>query len=116
RAITRGKGTIEGSGPIAELWKIQWHLQQTNVAEAKRALAKFPSPWDIPRGEILRGRIALIENDESAAALAFEHAVNLGPGRDAIWFETADALSALGYEDRASRYLAPLPPPPAPAR
>jgi len=108
RAVASGKGDIQGTGPIAELWKIQWSLQQTNIEEAKRGLAKFPSPSGIPLAEILRGRIALVENDESGAALAFEHAVNLGPGRDAIWLETAEALNALGYEERASGYLTRL--------
>jgi tetratricopeptide (TPR) repeat protein len=85
--------------------QIQFDLQQNHLDAAKRALAAFPSPSDIPLIEILRGRAALIDSDESGAALAFEHALNLGPGRDAIWLETADALMALGYDDRAAAYL-----------
>jgi tetratricopeptide (TPR) repeat protein len=106
RAVTSGTGAVEaGANPIAKLWKIQFDLQQTNVDAAKRALDAFPSPSDTPLVEILRGRIALMQSDESAAALAFEHALNLGPGRDAIWMESADALMALGYDERATGYL-----------
>jgi tetratricopeptide (TPR) repeat protein len=106
RAVTSGTGEVEaGANPIAKLWKIQFDLQQTNVDAAKRALDAFPSPSDTPLVEILRGRIALMQSDESAAALAFEHALNLGPGRDAIWMESADALMALGYDERATGYL-----------
>ncbi|PYQ31909.1 MAG: hypothetical protein DMF56_02080 [Acidobacteria bacterium] len=106
RAVTSGNGVVEaGANTIAKLWKIQFDLQQTNVDAAKRALDAFPSPSDIPLVEILRGRLALMQSDESAAALAFEHALNLGPGRDAIWMESADALMALGYDERATSYL-----------
>lgn len=108
RALATGNGDVVANNPIANLWKIQWDLQQTNLDAATRALARLPSPSNVPLAEILRGRAALMRNDHASAALAFEHAVNLGPGRDAIWFETADALMALGYEDRASAYLARL--------
>lgn len=106
RAVTTGTGEVQaGANPIAKLWKVQFDLQQTNVESAKRALDAFPSPSDIPLVEILRGRIALMQSDESAAALAFEHALNLGPGRDAIWMESAETLMALGYDERATGYL-----------
>jgi len=106
RAVTSGSGAVEaGANPIAKLWKIQFDLQQTNIDAAKRALDAFSSPSDTPLVEILRGRIALMQSDESASALAFEHALNLGPGRDAIWMESADALMALGYDERATGYL-----------
>jgi tetratricopeptide (TPR) repeat protein len=109
RAITLGNGNVAAiDHPIARLWKTQYDLQETHVDAAKRALAALPSPSDIPLVEILRGRLALIENNEAGAAIAFEHALNLGPGRDAIWLETAGALLSLGYDDRAAGYLARL--------
>lgn len=91
----------EGRGAIADLWKIQTDLLQVDTANAKATLARFPLPSNRPLAELLRGRVAILENDEVAAALAFERAVNLGPGRDALWFENADALYAMGFEARA---------------
>src|SRR5205085_1732821 len=31
--------------------------------------------------------------------------MNLGPGRDGLWYEAAQALMSLGFTDRAERYL-----------
>lgn len=103
-AIFRAVDRTEGRGAIADLWKIQSDLLQADTAKAKAALARFPSPSDRPLAELLRGRVALLENDEVAAAVAFEQAVNLGPGRDAVWYENADVLYGLGFEDRAKGY------------
>ncbi|HSP15031.1 MAG TPA: hypothetical protein VLV78_09785 [Thermoanaerobaculia bacterium] len=90
---------------VAQLWRAQIDLQQMRIDSAKKTLASFPTPSTIPLVEILRGRVALFEQDESASAIAYEHAVSLGPGRDGLWSETAHALLALGYEDRSLRYL-----------
>lgn len=90
---------------VAKLWKAQMDLQQMRIDDAKRTLAGFPVPSSIPLVEILRGRLALFEQNESASAIAYEHAVSLGPGRDGLWAETAQALLGLGYEDRAIGYF-----------
>jgi tetratricopeptide (TPR) repeat protein len=90
---------------VAQLWRAQIDLQQMRMDAVKKTLASFPTPSTIPLVEILRGRVALFEQDESASAIAYEHAVSLGPGRDGLWAETAHALLALGYEDRSLRYL-----------
>lgn len=118
RAIASGSGDVaaayksvdraHGCGAIADLWKMQFDLQQAAPQNVKAALASFPSPSNVPLAEILRGRLALLENDDAAAAVAFEHAINLGPGRDGIWYESAEALMALGYDDRAMLYLSRL--------
>ncbi len=92
-------------GDAAALWSAQAKIQQMRLAEARAILARFPSPSPIPLAEILRGRLALLELDEVAAAVAFEHAVSLGPGRDGLWYEAAQALGSLGYDDRAERYF-----------
>ncbi|HJT18781.1 MAG TPA: hypothetical protein VJ853_15395 [Thermoanaerobaculia bacterium] len=89
----------------AVLWKAQAELQQEQTSDAERALATFSVPSNIPLAEILRGRASLLKENEADAAVAFESAINLGPGRDGLWFETADALSALGFDDSAERYL-----------
>ena len=90
---------------VAALWTAQANIQQMQLKEAEAVLARFPSPSPIPLAEILRGRIALLKLDESASAVAYEHAVSLGPGRDGLWYEAAEALTALGYEDRAEKYF-----------
>src|ERR1043165_1572397 len=90
---------------VANVWRAQWELQQTRVDAAKKTLAEFPSPSDIPLAEIVRARLALASGDDANAVLAYEHAINLGPGRDGLWMETAQALMALGFDDRAINYL-----------
>src|SRR5581483_9990159 len=93
------------AGRVADLWKAQWDLQQNRTSSVSAALRGFPSPGEYPLAEILKGRLALTKSDESSSVVAYEHAVNLGPGRDGLWLETAQALFALGFEDRAASYL-----------
>ncbi|MDP9190649.1 MAG: hypothetical protein M3P06_02990 [Acidobacteriota bacterium] len=111
RALADGKSNVDaafasvdrrqGRGRIADVWRIQSQLLQVQTGAAKTALANFPSPSDIPLVEILRAQVALLENDQVSAAVAFENAVNLGPGRDALWLANANVLYSLGFEDRA---------------
>ncbi len=115
RAIASGTGDADGlwsrankegeTGRVADLWKAQWDLQQNRLEKVGGALRKFPSPSEYPLAEILKGRLALTKGDEARSVVGYEHAVNLGPGRDGLWLETAQALLALGYEDRAAAYL-----------
>ena len=90
---------------IEALWTTQIALQQMKTTQAKAALEKIGDGTRIPLVEILRGRLALFEGDAVAAAVAYENAVNMGPGRDGLWYESAAALLALGFEDRAAGYL-----------
>jgi hypothetical protein len=90
---------------VAENWKAQVEIQQTKLLEAKKRLKRFPSPSTIPLTELLRARLAQLEGDEASSALSYEYAVNIGPGRDGLWVETAQALGQLGFEKRAIRYL-----------
>lgn len=115
RALASGDGNVAAvfssvdrrgaRGPIADLWKIQSELMETNTSAVRSALTKFDASSDRPLASILRARLALLENDEVAAVLAYEQAVSLGPGRDGLWYETAEALNALGFEDRAKSYF-----------
>jgi hypothetical protein len=117
RAMAAGTGAIDavfranpraGSArQVADLWKAQWDLQQTRSAEVVKALSHVPSAA-FPLAEILRGREAYFEGKEVDAIVAYEHAVSLGPGRDGLWYEAEQALSTLGYDERARRYLARL--------
>jgi tetratricopeptide (TPR) repeat protein len=90
-----------GRGAVADLWKIQNDIVSLRTKEAKQSLDRFKSPASRPLVELLRARLALLDNDEVTAALAFERAVNLGPGRDAVWYEHASVLLGLGFEDQA---------------
>jgi tetratricopeptide (TPR) repeat protein len=90
---------------VAEIWKAQVEIQQTKLPEAKKRLKRFPSPSTIPLAELLRARLAQLEGDEASSALSYEYAVNIGPGRDGLWVETAQALGQLGFDKRAIRYL-----------
>jgi len=115
RAIASGTGDVDTlwrgvtksgeAGQVGDLWKTQWDLQQNRTDKVSAALRGFPSPSEYPLAEILKGRLALTKSDEANSIVAYEHAVNLGPGRDGLWLETAQALLALGFEDRAATYL-----------
>lgn len=118
RALCAGTGDVAaaygvvdrsaGRGVIADLWKIQSDLLQTDTAAAKTALARFKPPIDRPLAELLRGRLALLENDDVGAALAFDNALNLNPGSDALRLENARLLYSLGFEDRAKAHYEKL--------
>jgi tetratricopeptide (TPR) repeat protein len=114
RAVASGEGIAEAyrtvdrggdRGSIADLWKVQSDLLQANTEAARSSIRTLRSSADRPLAPILLARLALLENDEVAAILAYEQAVSLGPGRDALWIETADAMSGLGFDDRAEGYF-----------
>lgn len=90
---------------VIRTWKAQWDFRQGKLDEVERALAEFPLPSRIPMVEILRARLALARNDSIGAAVAYERAVNLGPGRDALWLERTSALVHAGFDDEAKREL-----------
>lgn len=114
RALTSGTGNVDealrdidrrqGRGFIADLWKIQADLTRLDMARVRSGLARFPAPSTRPLAELLRAQLAILERNEIEAAVSFEQAVNLGPGRDALWLDNAEILYSLGFEDRARGY------------
>jgi tetratricopeptide (TPR) repeat protein len=90
---------------MSAIWRGQRELQSMKLEEVSRLLKRFPVPAEQPMVEMLRARLALLRAAEVDAALAYERAINLGPGRDALWEEAGTALSILGFEERASHYL-----------
>ena len=118
RALCAGTGEVaatfsatdrgSGRGAIADLWKIQSDLLQTDTAPAKAALERFAKPYDRPLAELLRGRLALLENDDVGAALAFDNALALSPNSDALRLENASLLYSLGFEERAKEHYEKL--------
>jgi len=116
RAIVAGDASIPvaaqgeaGARDVARLWRVQVDLQSLRLGAVERALAGFPTPSRVPLVELLRGRAAFARFKDGEACRAYERAVNLGPGRDALWHEAAEALSTLGFEDRSQAYLERLP-------
>lgn len=99
----------EDEQSVAKLWRAQVDLHGMRLDSVERTLASYPVPSDIPLVELLRGRAAFARYDDVAACRAYERAINLGPGRDALWHEAAEVLSTLGFEDRARTYLERLP-------
>ncbi|HEX6178778.1 MAG TPA: hypothetical protein VF057_10500, partial [Thermoanaerobaculia bacterium] len=95
-------------GDVARLWKAQFDLIQMKLPEVKRTLDSFPAPSDIPLVEILRARLALVENRPEGAVIAYQNAINAGPGRDALWREMSMAFIAGGFEDLAKKNLTRL--------
>jgi tetratricopeptide (TPR) repeat protein len=114
RALCEGTGNVTtayrlvdraaGRGAIADLWKIQSDLLQIDTATAKATLAHFRAPTDRPLAELLRARLALLENNDVGAVIAFESALKLSSGGDALQLESAQILEGLGFEDRARGY------------
>ncbi|KAA0255119.1 MAG: hypothetical protein EDX89_07445 [Acidobacteria bacterium] len=96
------------SGPVAEvarLWSAQRALSEMDLARAGRLLDGFPPPSRIPLAEVLRARLLALTSRESDAAVAYERAINLGPGQDALWWEAAQAFDLLGFQENATAFL-----------
>jgi hypothetical protein len=92
-------------GDVVKLWRAQWQFRQGNLDEVQRALESFPLPSRTPLVEVMRARLALARNDSVGAAVAYQRAVNLGPGRDALWLEASSALAVAGFEAEAKKEL-----------
>jgi tetratricopeptide (TPR) repeat protein len=114
RAIAAGTDVAAAAPPfalkgaasqVAKLWNTQLDLEQMRVDSAARALKGESNPSQTPLAEILRGRLAFSQAKETDSVIAYEHAVNLGPGRDGLWVETAQVLETLGFNERAERYF-----------
>jgi len=115
RAIAAGE-TLPAAAPsqgeardAARLWRAQVDLQEMRLDDVEKSLKALPAPSSIPLAELLRGRVAFARFDDVAACRAYERAINLGPGRDALWYEAAEVLSTLGFEERSLAYLERLP-------
>lgn len=96
------------AGNVVKLWKAQWDLNQMRVDDVRRALDSFTTPSSIPLVEILRARLALVDNKPETAIVAYQNAINAGPGRDSLWSEMSLALMAGGFEDLAEKNLTRL--------
>ena len=115
RALANGgAGRVASPGPIdqdpeigtiARVWHAQIAQQNAGADRLKRMLAPLGEPSEIPLAEIIRARAAQQRNDEVAAAVSYENAIRLGPGRDSLWSEAAQSVMVLGFEDRARRYF-----------
>ena len=114
RAIAAGTDVAAAAPPaalkgvaaqVAKLWNTQLDIEQMREVEAARTLKAETNPSQTPLAEILRGRLAFAQAKETDSVMAYEHAVNLGPGRDGLWLETAQVLETLGFNERAERYL-----------
>lgn len=114
-ALAAGGGDVEGlrgriprrglAADAARLWLAQWDFQQGRLSDVESTLASLPAPSPYPLAHILRARLALAKNDLTSAILAYQHAINLGPGRDVLWFESSSALFAAGFKDQAQATL-----------
>lgn len=89
----------------AELWIAQQRLQQDRTEEVRTILSRLPAHSDIPLAELLRARTAFQQRQPLEAVEAYERAMDLGPGTDALWLEAAGVLSTVGFDERAEGYL-----------
>ena len=83
---------------VARLWGVQRNLRASTLEPARHALAAFPSPSTNPWLEMLRGRLAFLQKREADAALAYEHAVAIGPLHDGVALEAAQIFTLLSFE------------------
>jgi tetratricopeptide (TPR) repeat protein len=115
RAMIAGDGSVAAAfkkvaiggvyRDIASLWKAQADLQQLHSVDVATTLRHFPTPSDIPLVEVLRARLAFSEAKEVDTVVAYERAISLGPARDALWLEAAQALTTLGFTERTEDFL-----------
>ncbi|MGH9418684.1 MAG: peptidase MA family metallohydrolase, partial [Thermoanaerobaculia bacterium] len=90
---------------VAALWKAQNDLVQMRIDDVKKTLDSYPQPSNVPLVELLRARLALVQSDSYKAGLAYQNAINIGPGRDGLWIEAAEASFSGGYEDQGKLML-----------
>src|SRR5947209_6648554 len=90
---------------VAALWKAQGDFVQMRLDDVKKTLDKYPHPSNVPMVELLRARLALVQNEPDQAVAAYQNAINLGPGRDGLWIEAAAALFNGGDDDLGAAML-----------
>ena len=102
----RAPNLPEGSeaSEVARLWIVQRNLRANALEPARRALEAFPTPSTNPWLETLRGRLAFLQKREADAALAYEHALAIGPLHDGILLEAAQIFTLLSFEAPANIY------------
>ena len=106
--ITSTRRLDDASAARAALWTAQLQLQRNDFATAEKLLKIVKRKKDIPLAQILAGRMAFLQNRDVDAVLAYERAMELGPERDDLLYETASVLMTLGFNDRAERYFRKL--------
>ena len=99
------RGLDEASRDRARLWSAQLDLQRNDFAAAERQLAQHRQRYDTPLAQILTGRMAFLKNKDVDAVIAYERAMDRGPERDDLLYETASVLVTVGFRDRAERYF-----------
>jgi tetratricopeptide (TPR) repeat protein len=104
-AFPAGPGSAESQANAALLWKAQADLSAGRHADVAAGLERVGTNTRIPLAEILKARLAVANSKEIDAVLAYERAIVLGPGRDSLWIEAGQALTNLGFDTRAERYL-----------
>jgi len=112
RAIAAGGGEALPWAPstgeaanVAALWKAQGDFVQMRLDDVKKTLDKYPHPSNVPMVELLRARLALVQNDPDQAVIAYQNAINMGPGRDGLWIEAAGAFFNGGDDDLGTAML-----------
>ncbi len=115
RVVAAGGGDVAGAlgaarprgeaADVAMLWKAQNDLVQMRLEAVQKTLDGYSHPSNVPLVELLRARLALMQNDSARAVVAYQNAINIGPGRDGLWLEAAEAFYNGGYEDLGANML-----------
>ncbi len=91
---------------VARLWQAQQLLLRQDSNGAQKLLDTFPFEAEVPLLHLLRARLALMRLEAADAARAYERALEVGVGHDALLLEAAQAFLLLGFPERARRCYA----------
>lgn len=76
-------------GQVSRLWRAQSALRDHDLKHAADVLKAFPADGRIAQVEILRARLAFLQNRPADMARSYQAAIVLSPGNDGLLFEAA---------------------------
>ena len=89
---------------VASLWKAQAALTELRQDEVESLLIENVDPA-APLTHVLQARFAALQAREADAIIAYERAIDLGPGHDGLWTEAAETFWILGFSGAAQGYV-----------
>ena len=90
---------------VARVWAVQCSLRDRDLKGAGRILREIPQDARIPQAEILRARLAFLENRSADVARAYAAAVSRSPDHDGLLFEAGQVLRLISEEGSADAYI-----------
>ena len=104
-ALAAAAGGDAAAGSVALLWRAQHRIDRGDLLGTESLLRRPEVPAAAPLAELLRARLALLRLQQVETGLAYERALSAGVAHEGVLIEAAQALSILGFEETAKRYL-----------